>query len=227
MSINPLQPPIPRDHDTQWQWGPLAGSAAALAIANLSLAQQKLLLLITTSVSSAEKAYREITFFVNDATFPVYVFPDWETLPYDHFSPHEDIVSERLQLLYRLPIITHGIVIVALPAIMQRLAPCAFIQTNSCLWSVGDCINLTAFKNQLSASGYHCVEQVMQHGEFSVRGGLIDLFPMGSNAPYRIELFDDIIDTIRLFDPDTQCSIKQIKNSTSANSLRAWCETPV
>ncbi len=213
MQIDPLKPPIPRASDTEIIWEGLSGAQSSLAIANLSLAQEKPLLLITTSVHIAEKIYRELVFFLSNKNCPIYFFPDWETLPYDHFSPHEDIISERLLTLHKLPNLKNGIVIAALSTLMHRLAPESFIAAHSLLWSVNDNLNIDTLKNNLASAGYHHTEQVIQHGEFAIRGAIIDVFPMGSELPYRIELLDDVIETIRTFDPDSQKSIEKVQTT--------------
>ncbi|MGD8812662.1 MAG: transcription-repair coupling factor, partial [Thioalkalispiraceae bacterium] len=126
------------------------------------------------------------------------------------FSPHQDIVSERLTALYRLPGLQKGILIVSAQTLMQRICPRSYLQANSLLLDIGQQLNLDEMRLQLENSGYHCVSSVVEHGEFAVRGSLLDLFPMGSNKPLRIELFDDEIESIRSFDPETQRSIEKI-----------------
>ena len=134
------------------------------------------------------------------------LFPDWEMLPYDIFSPHQDIISERLATLAQLPDMQRGIVVIAAPTLMQRLPPPAYILGNAFLLKVGDKLNPEAMRQRLTAAGYASVPQVMEHGEFAVRGALLDIFPMGSPAPFRIDLFDEEIESIRRFDPETQLS---------------------
>jgi transcription-repair coupling factor (superfamily II helicase) len=134
-------------------------------------------------------------------------FPDWETLPYDRFSPHPDIVSQRLAALHRLPGLERGIVVVPVQTLMQRLAPVAYVAGGSFDVRVGQRLDLDAEKRRLEAAGYRHVPQVFDPGDFAVRGGLLDLYPMGADEPYRIELLDDEIDTIRGFDPESQRSL--------------------
>lgn len=209
MQINPLHPPIPKENDTQLTWENLSGSAISLSIANLSLAQ-KPLIVITEDVHTAEMCFAELTFFLNKTSLPIYLFPDRETLPYDHFSPHEDLTSERLHILSVLPNLSRGIIIAPITTLMHRLPPLSFVYAHRFSWKTGDKINLTFIQSQLTMASYRHVEQVIQHGEFAVRGAIIDIFPMGSEFPYRIELFDDEIESIRSFDVESQKSIEKI-----------------
>lgn len=140
------------------------------------------------------------------ADFPLFVFPDWETLPYDHFSPHEDIISARLRVMANLPKLTHGVVLVTASTLMHRLPPLGFVAGHSHVYRKGDVIDITKLRERLVAAGYRAVSQVYQHGEYAVRGAIIDLFPMGSARPIRIDLLDNEIDSLRFFDPETQRS---------------------
>jgi transcription-repair coupling factor (superfamily II helicase) len=137
-------------------------------------------------------------------------FPDWETLPYDSFSPHQDIISERLETLHKLPSFEHGLLFVPIATLMHKLAPRAFLEGNTLKLSTGDLFDINEWRSRLEKAGYRYVSQVMEHGEFAVRGAIIDLYPMGSKYPYRIDLFDDEIDTLRTFDPETQRSIETL-----------------
>lgn len=139
-------------------------------------------------------------------------FPDRESLPYDVFAPHPDIVSQRLATLYQLPSLTRGVVVVPISALLTRLPPCAFVTAHSFLLDVGAALNLEAMRTRLTDAGYRAVAQVVEPGEFAVRGGLVDLFPIGSAAPYRIELYGDTVDSLRVFDPDTQRSGKTVES---------------
>lgn len=208
MHINPLHPSIPRDNDNLITWNGLSGAATTLAIANLSRAQQRPIIVITPDAQTAEKYFHELVFFLgnNDS---VHLFPDRETLPYDHFSPHEDLTSERLHILSQLPTLEKGIVIASISTVMHRLPPKTFLDAHRFQWKNGDTIDLSKTQKILCESGYRHVEQVIQHGEFAVRGSIIDVFPMGSELPYRVELFDNEIETIRTFDVDTQKSIEK------------------
>lgn len=211
MLINPLHPHTPAEHDNMISWEGLSGAAISLSIANLSYAQNKPILVITPDAQTAEKMYRELAFFSQGRqSIPLHLFCDRETLPYDHFSPHEDLTSTRLHILSRLPYMENGIVIAAISTLMHRLPPKSFLQGTTFSWKIKDDLNLSLTQKQLTETGYHHVEQVMQHGEFAVRGAIIDIFPMGSETPFRVELFDNEIDSIRSFDIDTQQSIEKI-----------------
>jgi transcription-repair coupling factor (superfamily II helicase) len=189
----------------QVRWGQLYGSAASLWLAEAARKASGPLLVIANDARQASRLEDELRFF-RDPQLTVELFPAWETLPYDLFSPHPDIVSQRLRLLAQLPRMQRGIVIVDLETVLQRLAPQAYIDAHAFDLKVGETLDLAAFRERLSGAGYVAVSQVMAPGEFAVRGSLIDLYPMGSDAPYRIDLFDDEVETIRTFDADTQRS---------------------
>jgi transcription-repair coupling factor (superfamily II helicase) len=200
-----LQPPLPDASARRLRWGQLYGGAAALAIAEAAARAGAPLLVIAEGAREAERLKGEIAFFAGER-LQVRLFPDWETLPYDLFAPHPDIVSERLATLYELPSLTHGVVVVALSTLMQRLPPRAWIESHALNLARGDKLDVKPFLARLVAAGYAHVGQVESHGEFAVRGSLIDVFPMGTDQPLRIDLFDTDIDTIRAFDPQTQRS---------------------
>ncbi|HTN30808.1 MAG TPA: transcription-repair coupling factor, partial [Pseudomonas sp.] len=190
-------------------WGNLPGAALSLAIAEAaSAAGRRLTLLLTPDSQSAERLKEELAFFA--PTLPVLHFPDWETLPYDQFSPHQDIISQRIATLYRLPEIRHGILVVPINTALHRLAPTRFLLGRSLVLDVGQRLDVEEMRGRLEAAGYRCVETVYEHGEFAVRGALLDLFPMGSDTPYRIDLFDDEIETLRTFDPENQRSVDKV-----------------
>lgn len=195
----------------QISWGRLYGSSYGLAIAEVVRNHPGLLLILTADTQTASRLEYELRFYLGqeDET-PVLHFPDWETLPYDNFSPHQDITSERLSTLYQLPTLERGILILPVTTLMHRLPPREYIEASGLLVDVGETVELNSFRQRLERSGYHCVSQVMEHGEFAVRGSLIDLFPMGSPQPYRIELFDDEVESIRTFDPESQRSDAQV-----------------
>jgi transcription-repair coupling factor (superfamily II helicase) len=185
----------------------LHGSSDALAIAQLA-ARARPLLVITEDASHAQRLLEEIPFF--DASLKVHLFPDWETLPYDHFSPHHDLVSERLATLYQ---VMHGqfdVAIAAVTTALYRLPPVEYLAGHTFFFKQGEKLEGAELRRQLTLAGYSHVTQVVAPGEYSFRGGLIDLFPMGSALPYRIDLFDDQIETIRSFDVDTQKSIYKV-----------------
>lgn len=193
------------------QWGKLYGSALGLAIQQLVEQHEGAVLVITSSSMEAQHLNEQIHFYFKHTDYQLLNFPDWETLPYDVFSPHQDIISERLETLYRLPSIRHGLLVVPIQTLMHRIAPCDYVQQRSFLLNKGQSLNQDEFRQQLTNTGYEHVSTVMEHGEFAIRGSLIDLFPMGSRRPYRIELFDDEIETIRTFDPESQRTIEVVE----------------
>ncbi|BCG23625.1 transcription-repair-coupling factor [Pseudomonas tohonis] len=192
------------------QWGNLPGAALSLAIAEAASAARRFTLLLTADSQSAERLEQELSFFAPD--LPVLHFPDWETLPYDLFSPHQDIISQRIASLYRLPELTHGVLVVPITTALHRLAPTRFLLGSSLVLDVGQKLDVEQMRSRLEAAGYRCVDTVYEHGEFAVRGALIDLFPMGSDVPFRIDLFDDEIETLRTFDPETQRSVDKVES---------------
>ncbi|GEA07818.1 transcription-repair-coupling factor [Alteromonas sp. KUL42] len=192
------------------QWGQLQGSSAALCISQALNQYKGPIVLITADTPSALKLEKEIAFFLksdDQQNAPtITLFPDWETLPYDAFSPHQDIVSQRLETLFRFTQQVDGIFIVPINTLMQRLAPTDYLAKYLLMLNKGDTLDRDQFRRNLEQAGYLHVSQVMSHSEFSVRGSIIDLFPMGSDHPFRIDLFDDEIDSIRHFDTETQRS---------------------
>ncbi|MBS0350695.1 MAG: transcription-repair coupling factor [Proteobacteria bacterium] len=204
-----LEPPGLRSHDQRIHWGNLNGSSLSLAVSCLTRQNQALILLIAPDIQTARRLETEVRFFT-DGLVPCYYFPDWETLPYDHFSPHPDLVSERLFLLNRLLSLQQGVIISALPTLMQKVLPKQYLLSFTLSLSVDEILDLHRFRDRLNQAGYHSVNQVFEHGEYAIRGAIFDIFPMGSSSPYRIELFDDKIESIRSFDPETQCSVEKI-----------------
>ncbi|MBL8450639.1 MAG: transcription-repair coupling factor [Dechloromonas sp.] len=178
----------------------LPGSADALALARLAGKQP--LVVVTASAGDAQRLLDEIPWFAPDLR--VRLLPDWETLPYDHFSPHHDLVSERLATLWATLGGAIDVLLVPATTAVVRLAPTAFLAAYTFAFKKGEKLDAEAFRGQVTLAGYTHVTQVVSPGEYSIRGGLIDLFPMGSALPYRLDLFDEEIETIRTFDIDTQ-----------------------
>lgn len=207
--FNPEPPPLPGQRT---EWGNLTGCSAGLAISQLAININTPLVLITSDNSSLQRLLRELHFFSQKATLPILKFPDWETLPYDHFSPHSDIISERLTTLYKLSTLKKGIVACALSTLMHRLPPRDYLTQNAFLLSIGEKIDITSLREKLVHCGYRFVNQVMEHGEFAIRGAIMDIYPMGSPLPYRFELFDDEVESIRSFDPENQMSINKMES---------------
>lgn len=195
-------------------WGQLYGCALPLALAEFCQEKRGIKLLITPDNLTAGQLQEELRFFLDNETKPqdLLFFPDWETLPYDQFSPHQDIISERLATLSRLQQSTNAIVISSISTLMHRLCPPSFLNQHALMLKEGQSLNLDEFRLQLQSAGYHCVNKVLEHGEYAVRGAIIDLFPMGSTLPFRIELFDEDIDSLRLFDTETQRTIRKIES---------------
>ena len=188
------------------------GSADALLLARLGLRDKalgKLTAIITPDANTAQRLLGELAFFA--PALRCVLFPDWETLPYDAFSPHQDLISERLATLWRISQRDKetgaDLVIVPATTALYRLAPPSFLAGYTFEFKVKQKLDEAKLKAQLTLAGYSHVTQVVSPGEYAVRGGLIDLFPMGSLVPYRVDLFDDEVDSIRTFDPDSQRSL--------------------
>ncbi len=207
---SPLSPEFVNKPGMKSQWGKLYGSALTLAISNLAQQSGQFITLITSDMPSAQKLKYELSFFLEESDLNILTLPDWETLAYDQFSPHQDIISERLATLYHLPHLKKGVLIVPLSTLMHRLMPLDYINDNTLLLDKGMTLDIAQFRRDLEKRGYRCVANVYEHGEFAVRGSIIDLYPMGSTLPYRLDLFDDEIDSIKTFDIETQRSINSI-----------------
>ena len=203
-----LSPTLPKDHLTANQWGGLANSSRSLMIAELSYIQ-KPLLIITPDIQSAELLQTEYQFFRPNNLAPIY-FPDKEILPYDMFSPHQDIISERLRVLATISDISSGIIITSLPSLLSYLPPKQHVINYSLQLQCSQTINIESFREKLINSGYINVNQVLEHGEFLVRGSILDIYPMGSKLPIRVELFDNTITTLRTFNTETQITIEKV-----------------
>ncbi|WP_251360065.1 transcription-repair coupling factor [Kangiella sp. TOML190] len=207
------QPEIKNKTNYVNYWSGLAGSSRALAIAQLAADSENPLLVMVEDVHDLWLLQKELAYFlktVSDHEIPLLVFPDWETLPYDNFSPHQDIISQRLLSLYQLPRLKQGIVLISVNSLLLRLPPKAYIEQNSLMLHAGQALDIHEVRSLFEQAGYQAVNQVFSHGEFAVRGSILDLFPMGSEKPLRIDFFDDEIDTIRYFDPESQLSNQQL-----------------
>jgi transcription-repair coupling factor (superfamily II helicase) len=204
-----LHPPVPSPTQRRLRWHQLYGSAAALALAEATRADRRLYVVIADDARELERLTAELRFFAGDS-LPLLTLPDWEVLPYDLFSPHPDIISERLRTLFELPRVHHGCLIVTADTLMQRLSPRNYVQGRAFELAVGEALALEPFRERLVEAGYASVSQVASPGEFAVRGSLLDVFPMGATAPLRIDLFDEEIEAIRRFDPDTQRSLDSL-----------------
>ena len=202
---------IPDTTTNRRHWGNLDQAAMSLVIADAVKAQSGVALVIVQDSQTAESVRQELRLFL-PSSIPVMLFPDWETLIYDSFSPHQDIVSDRLAILNELPALKEGVLVVPASTVMQKIAPRSFTLGSSFVLDKGQRFDLEAMRMRLTASAYRCVDTVFEHGEFAVRGSIMDIFPMGIDHPFRIDLFDDEIESIRVFDPETQRSIEQVES---------------
>ena len=209
MSQPIAHPPLPTTPRQRRFWTPPHGSARALLLAEAARTHDGLLVAVTRDTQRAHALEDELRLFAGH--LPVLHFPDWETLPYDIFSPHSEIVSQRIATLYRLPSVSRGVLVVPVATLMQRIAPRSHITGAGLMLAKGQKLDLIAEQRRLESAGYRNVPQVAEAGDFAVRGALIDIFPMGAAEPYRIELFDDEVDSIRSFDPETQRSQQPVE----------------
>jgi transcription-repair coupling factor (superfamily II helicase) len=210
--ILPL-PALPQTGGEHRSWQGLPGCAAALALAEMAQRHAGLVVAIVANEPQAYKLEEELRFFAggaDGAAHPVIHFPDTESLPYDPISPHQEILSDRLAALYRLPEQRRGILIITPAALIERLPPRAWLDGRVFMLKAGDRLDPKAFRERLVAAGYQNVSEVQTQGEFAVRGAVIDVFPMGSQAAFRLDLFDEDVETIREFDPETQRSTDKV-----------------
>ncbi len=208
-----LKPPKPGH---RFQLPALHGAADSLALARAAhslQSEQRTLVVVVADAPDAQRLLSEIDWFGKQAgrQLRCHLLPDWETLPYDAFSPHQDLVSERLATLHELRSGECDVLIVPASTALLRMGPPSFLAGYTFFFKQGETLDEARLKSQLTLAGYTHVAQVMSPGEYSVRGGLIDLFPMGSVLPYRIDLFGDSIETLRTFDVDTQRSLYPVK----------------
>ena len=204
-----FQPDIPTQPNDHKILGNVLPGADALAISEIAEQNQNLTVVVTPDTRSAVRLSRVLSELSSQN---VCLFPDWETLPYDTFSPHQEIISSRLSALFHLQNTKKGIFLLPISTLMQRLCPPQYLQHNVLLIKKGDRLVIDKMRLQLEAAGYRAVEQVLEHGEYAVRGALLDLFPMGSAVPFRLDFFDDEIDSIRTFDVDTQRTLDEINS---------------
>ena len=204
-----FQPDIPTQPNDHKILGNVLPGADSLAISEIAEQNQNLTVVVTPDTRSAVRLSRVLSELSSQN---VCLFPDWETLPYDTFSPHQEIISSRLSALFHLQNAKKGIFLLPISTLMQRLCPPQYLQHNVLLIKKGDRLVIDKMRLQLEAAGYRAVEQVLEHGEYAVRGALLDLFPMGSAVPFRLDFFDDEIDSIRTFDVDTQRTLDEINS---------------
>jgi len=199
---------IPKKAGDILNWGQVQGSLLAHSIAQAAQQYSGLTLVVANSGAHSLSLSEEIRYFFDGKVFNL---PDWETLPYDYFSPHQDIISERLSTLVKLPQAKNSILVIPAMALQLRLPPSNYILGHSFSIKVGDTLNLDQLKGNLISSGYLAVDSVFEHGEFCVRGAILDIYPMGSEQPFRLELFDDEVETIRWFNPENQRSTDNVQ----------------
>ena len=186
-------------------------SSFALSIVNMAREHKGLLVVLIPEAALLHSLKKEIGFFLGEESgISIETLPDWETLPYDYFSPHQDIVSERLKTLYRIPRLKHAILLLPITSALQKLPFREFVEGHSLIINKQQTINIHQLKENLNKNGYQLVNTVMQYGEYAVRGSIIDIYPTGLDSPVRIELFDDEVESLRLFDNETQITTKKI-----------------
>ena len=190
--------------DKRWI-GQLQGSAAALLFKEISKQHQQLFILVARNSQHLAQLESELEFYGVKPT----IFPDWEILPYDRLSPHQDIVSERLAILSNMP--QQGVLLVSASTLAQRVAPTSWVLGEHFDIHVGQKFDIEKQKLRLIQAGYHLVDTVYDHGEFAVRGSIMDIFASGQNAPIRIDLFDDEIESLKFFDPETQRTTQNLE----------------
>lgn len=208
---DPYDPALPKKLNEKISWGSLPDAASALSIATAAQKASAPIMVIAPDTQTANRLEEEIRVFLS-TDIELYHFPDWETLPYDNFSPHQDIISDRLLVLSKLPTLKKGILVVPATTLLHALTPTHYITAHSLSLKVGQAFDWETIRLHLTQSGYHSVSEVMSHGEFATRGSIIDIFPMGSEKPVRIDLFDNDIETLRLFDPENQRSLEKIES---------------
>lgn len=212
MTLLPDTPLFPASHEHFRDWRGLGDGALAVVLAEVARREPGPLLVAAPSSSRAQQLADAVGFYLAGSTVPVMLFPDWETLPYDLFSPHQDIVSDRIRVLNWLASAQAGVLVVPVNTLMQRLAPPTHISANSFALRVGEVFAMEATRQRLVACGYRQRDNVYEHGEFAVRGAIMDIFPMGADQPFRVELFDDEVESLRLFDPESQRSTGQVND---------------
>ncbi len=195
--------PLPKKNGDIQNWGNIQGTHLTHEIALAAEQYSGLTVVIANNNSECQRLTEELTYFF---TGDVFNFPDWETLPYDYFSPHQDIISERLSTLAKLPLCNKGILVIPALSAQLRLPPLNYILGHSFTLETGQTLDIEKLKKTLISAGYQSVDAVYGHGEFCMRGAILDIFPMGSDQPFRIDLFDEEIETIRWFNPETQRS---------------------
>mgnify|MGYP001347220483 FL=1 len=197
--------------NSQSDWASQGSTAQALTIAERAISYSGISLVITATTAEASTLRTAISFFLQDSNIETKVFPDWETLPYDIFSPHQDIISDRIQILSELPTLTQAVLVLPLTSLLHQLPPTDFLASRLFDYQVDETLDRDKLHNQLTRAGYHRVETVYEHGEYAFRGSIIDIFPMGEKAPFRIDLLDNDIESLRIFDPESQRTLSSVE----------------
>lgn len=212
--ISALTPPVVKKSTQVQTLSCIAGVCQAVTLASVVRQHKGTTLVVSSDTPSALSLELELNYLLGADGIKVRLFPDRETLPYDSFSPHQDLISQRLETLSQITQADHSVIIVPVSTLMMRLPPKSFLSANVFVLKKGDKYQLQDVRQHLTDTGYHLVEQVYEHGEFAIRGSILDIFPTGVNMPLRIELFDDEVETIRHFDPETQ------RSSTPVDAVR-------
>ncbi|MFD1439306.1 transcription-repair coupling factor [Acinetobacter terrae] len=185
--------------------GNLQGSSAALLFKEIATKNKQLFIVVARNNQHLGQLESELEFYGIKPT----IFPDWEILPYDRLSPHQDIVSERLSILSNMP--QQGVLLLSASTLVQRVAPTSWVLGEHFDIKVGQKFELEQQKLRLIQAGYHLVDTVYDHGEFAVRGSIMDIYASGQNSPIRIDLFDDEIESLKFFDPETQRTTQNLQ----------------
>ncbi|CUX96315.1 Transcription-repair-coupling factor [Candidatus Gullanella endobia] len=200
--------------------GQLIGSASAIECAKIIDRYPGVALLITSDRKSAMRLHDEI---LQLTSLPIITIPDWGTLPYDNFSPNKETISNRISILYRLPSFSRGVIILPINTLIKKVCRHAFLYCRMILISKGQYLSRDILQTKLEKAGYYCVHQVLERGEFSIHGPLLDLYPMGSDKSYRINFLNNKIESLRIFDINTQQSLQEVNTI----DLLPVCEFPV
>ena len=201
-------------HRERELWTGLYGNADAYEIVQLASTNPKKITLIVTKDSiSEERIFNALCYLApKNLKKSVMRFPAWETLPYDSFSPHQDIISERLSSLHKLVSKSSGTLVISAHTLMQRIAPVEYLAGSTFSFEIGDRMILEDQKINLESASYRQADIVSEKGQYASRGSILDLYPMGNEFPLRLDLFDDEIESIRSFDPSSQLTIENLEN---------------
>ncbi len=201
--------PQPRaDAKTLSHWGALAPTHLPLLLR--ALPKGRMLMAVTDSVETAGRLHAAWSFFWPER--PAALFPGWEVLPYDRFSPHSELVADRLKTLWGMKNKRIDALVVSASDLAQKVAPTSYVDARAFILKKGDAFDFAGLQKSLDAAGYRAALNVVAPGEYAVRGSLVDVFPMGAEHPFRVDLFDDEIDSLRFFDPDTNETLSRVES---------------